>query len=496
MRSSTELVARLGSLLLSKPAVSFYLNGGPGSGKSYLLETLVEQIPSEISGAFVIGPTKVTQANIENLAVSQMQTCLEASFIESLPSQGIMKNTASAWRWFGEHAEIPSRQIFIVLVDLDAALDLPSVANLLSNARYLEQAWSASGAYILYLIAGSWDTVALAAYCERVGLSFPYTEGHNYRIWEGVDSDTMIALAQRANPKSMSVHGRVLFELSNGNPALALEMLEEIDGNSLSIKKLLDTTYTVAKSGLMEHRWLAQWAKLLPKGQEIVRQLLYKRYVMDPGSRPYVDQLLTLGIVKRREVGEQRYLGFSSWYMEMLCRLHSEAIGIVDKALKKVEIQEMSPPIIAANVEAYCIIHDVENNVRDFVTIQLCMHKEGGEHILKNRNLKYVRETGDFEDAYERLLYWRDKSESAGLAQGLNPLLSYSSTRDLADLIEEIGREMNSETWQRITKALRELANVRDVVMHNQLIDDKQLVQLYKLQASVYAALTDHSSTS
>ena len=71
----------------------------------------------------------------------------------------------------------------------------------------------------------------------------------------------------------------------------------------------------------------------------------------------------------------------------------------------------------------------------------------------------------------------------------LNPLIAYLSTRELANLIEELGAELHSPQWLRIAQAIRALSDVRDAVMHNQLIDDNQLEQLYKLQANIYDAL-------
>lgn len=52
---------------------------------------------------------------------------------------------------------------------------------------------------------------------------------------------------------------------------------------------------------------------------------------------------------------------------------------------------------------------------------------------------------------------------------------------------------MHSEAWQLIAQAIRDLASVRDAVMHNQLIDDTALQSLYDLQADIYEALSETS---
>ena len=86
---------------------------------------------------------------------------------------------------------------------------------------------------------------------------------------------------------------------------------------------------------------------------------------------------------------------------------------------------------------------------------------------------------------------WQAHSAEEGLPVTLNPLLAYLSTRDLADIIEEIGIEIGSDAWQRIAQAIQNLAGIRDAVMHNQLVDDIALQRLYDLQAGIYEALSE-----
>jgi hypothetical protein len=284
----------------------------------------------------------------------------------------------------------------------------------------------------------------------------------------------------------------VLFELSGGNPAVAVEVLQaadEANDASPSLQRLLEATKDVATEGSMARRMLSLWPELLPKGQQIVKQLLHRRYVTDPGSQAHVNQLLTLGLVRREKSEGQSYLGFKSWFVELLLRLHLTELGLEGERLNRVAVEEMVAPVTSVNDEAYHIIHEVENKVRNFVTLQFSMQEGPGAHILQGRAARYLEEVNATEDAYDRALHWRQRSQRAGLSADLNPLLTYCSTRLLADLVEEMGHQTKSEVWLTISKALRELADVRDAVMHNQLIDDAQLRQLHALRAAVYAGL-------
>jgi len=183
-------------------------------------------------------------------------------------------------------------------------------------------------------------------------------------------------------------------------------------------------------------------------------------------------------------------LSFRSWYVELLVRLHAQDLGIEDDRIRRIDVGKLMPEVFTINAEAYHLIGGIETLGRNFVTIQLCMQQDdGSQHILTGRGPKYDRHREVLEDAYNRAKGWRARSARGGLPVSLNPLLAYCSTRDLADLIEEIGKDMDSPEWQRIAEAIRELSYVRDAVMHNQLIDDIALQRLYDLQADIYEAL-------
>lgn len=490
MTSVDALIARFSTMLLSQMATSFFINGAPGAGKSHLLQTLATRIPSAIPGTSIIGPHLATPSSVSDLAALQMQDCLEAGFLEALPPKAQVQGIAEAWTWLRTQNLFSTRQVFVVLVDLDSSLGLTEMASIFSRVRYLETTWKTTGARLLFIIAGSWNSSALAEQYGRNGVSFPYTIGHNYMTWTGIDPEAMVALAKQIITKAMAFHGQVLFELTGGNPAVAEEVLSELAGTPPSVKQLVDATYRVALNGRAGKRWLASWSSLPLQAQEVVRQILRRRYVSDSSATPGVRQLLELGMVKQRQVGERRFLGFHSWYMELLLRSHLDTLDLGQNHLGRAQIHELIPTIFAANLEAFEIIHDVENNVRNFVTLWLCMHNPTEAHFLRGRAPRYIDQIDAEQDIYESAVGWRRKNTSAGFSADLNPLMAYCSTRDLAELVEEIARDSRSASLRQVAVQIRKLANVRDAVMHNQLIDDQQLLDLYTLQTTVFDALT------
>lgn len=496
--STTALVHQLISLIQAKTATTFFLNGAPGSGKSHLLRELAERLPAEISHSVVLGPYQISAANAGELSELILQDCQKASFVDSpLPTNGELNgrlNLADAWQWLGRNAHVRRGQTFLILIDLQAEtlFQLDKISTLFSAARYLEGTWSQPGVRLFHMFAGYWDHPALEDHFRDTHMSFPYTVGRNYAVWQGLSAAEMVALVRRTYPKhTNSLHGHILAELAGGHPAAAQDILAQTQATKLSFPALIDATQQAAENGAAGHALLDAWSRLPDESRSVLRNLVLQRH-MSTGVPPgYLERLRTAGAIRLDALGSKNYVSFRSWYAELLVRLHLGALGIADEETQSVQIQHLMPRCSMLNAEAYRLINDIENQARNFAAVQLCLRQTPGEPILKGRCLKYDYTKGEAEDAHQRVTTWQERSAASGLPTTLNPLPAYLSTRDLANLIAEIGREMGSEAWQRIAEAIRDLADVRDAVMHNQLIDDDALQRLYDLQAGIYEALSE-----
>ena len=103
-------------------------------------------------------------------------------------------------------------------------------------------------------------------------------------------------------------------------------------------------------------------------------------------------------------------------------------------------------------------------------------------------NSKVKSTINEDDDAYIRAMNWREKNRNLGLPAELNPLIAYTSTSDLSTIIEELSSSMDP-SWLEIAKLIQKISPIRDSVMHNQVIDEKALQNLFHLQTKVYAAL-------
>jgi hypothetical protein len=443
-----------------------------------------------------MGPYRVAQDRITSLGMLMVQDCRDAGFLDTPPPTASGLDLARAWEWFSDHAHTPPRQTLVVFVDLENTnrSDLSTIGDLFSSARRLEGTWRQRSMRISHILTGYWDHPGLEHYFQSINTSFPYTVGHNYAVWNGLSAEEMASLVDRARPgEAHPLHSRVLFELTGGHPAAALDILDQIPPGDLCFPTLLTSTHQAATNGPAGQALLDAWRQLPIESRSVLRDLALQRRIPTAMLPLHLERLRVAGAIRLDRIGETNYLNFRSWYVELLVRLHAQELGIADEQIQRIRIDELIPQTSELNAEAYRLINDIENQARNFVTIQLSLRKPQGEHILQGISVRHSQQEQIFIDAYDRATDWQARSADKGMPAALNPLLAYLSTRDLANIVEEIGIELDSKAWQRIAQVIRDLAGVRDAVMHNQLIDDAVLQRLYDLQADIYETLSETS---
>jgi len=298
----------------------------------------------------------------------------------------------------------------------------------------------------------------------------------------------------RLHPESQIPFGRVLYELTAGHPGAALDILDLIPAKKLSFSALLSATRQAALEGQMSQVLIQLWSQLPTDSKSILRELIFQRRIRAITFTPELERLHLAGIIHKKQIGKQGYIDFCSWYAELLVHLHAGRLGFSDIDSSKVDMDEFMPRTSTICVEAFRVINEIETLARNYISVQLGLRTEPGFHYLMGRARKYNPESKIEEDAFQRAEDWQNRSADRGLPAELNPLIAYLSTRDLANLIEELGAKLHLPEWLRIAQAIRTLSDVRDAVMHNQLIDDSELERLYELQADIYNALSKQSS--
>jgi hypothetical protein len=489
MDKEVDLVRHLARLIRSRKATTFYLNGAPGSGKTYLLNRVADLMQKELSNAQVLGPYHFQPSEEVKLCKGILADCQDLGFVEHTVKVPSASHLTDTWLWLGAEMQVKAGQQFVVLADVECAEypDLPSLASLFSSARYLEGKWDEQPFGVHIILAAYWDESILEAYFRQMQTSFPYSKDRNSTTWEGVSEVDLTEMVLKSGRNGVTpTHGQVLYELTGGLPAAALDVLSRVSLVPLSIAALLAATDLAAADGEAADKLLRVLLKLPPDCLALLHDLVLRRQISVSPTDPTVISLLTVGAVRLRHFGEQTYLQFRSWYVEIFVRSHLDILGIADPQTIAVRWKELLPEIHCVNVEAYRLINETENAVRNFVATHLCLVTPDDMPILRGR---YKRLKDNLvEDTHQRASEWRTQSRGKKLPVDLNPLLAYCSTTDLAELIREIADELRSSEWRAVSVAMEDLSEIRNSVMHNQLIDDRCLERLHELQARVWEA--------
>ncbi|RMG38336.1 MAG: ATP-binding protein [Methanobacteriota archaeon] len=492
MHVSEHLLLQLTRVIQSKRASTFFISGPPGSGKSTLLANLASSLPEHIGYGQSFGPYQT-----DNLAPIQLtsQICtdlLSSGYINSSPPENVLQNMAFFWDWVVKNGFIPAKTTFFILVDLPygAADSIDALGQLFSSVRHIEGSYRGEPR-LFFLLAGYWVDSALREHYLSINTSFPYTDGGNHERWFGVSLEDIKAICDRYNPKSQNAYlASVVHELSGGNPAVAIDILERAD-TPWTLGQLLSATQKAAQDGPTSIRFVDLLKKMPEKSIHALTSMLLQRRIRVPLQLPkYLEPLVMCSVMDRKKVGQQYYAYFRSWYFELITRLHAKEIGINARQISGIDFQEISPSLLSLNEEAYRLIYEIENLVRNFVAVMLSQSKTNDEHILRGKIQRYNKQLDASEDAYDRARRWQQKKVSNGVKGYSNSLLIYLTTRELANLIDEVAPIAGDKSWRMVAKSILEMANIRDAVMHNQLIDEEALRMLNSSKQLIYDALS------
>ena len=492
---NNKLIQDLHRLIESNRASSYFINGPPGAGKSYLLKSLVSSLPTIIQQCFVLGPYEISTGRSDELPKWILTDCSDAGFLESdLPDVDNWDLT-KAWKLISDNSLSLTRQTFIVLIDIgNISIEIqPEIFTLFSGIRKFEGLWDSRNIRILLIIAGSWDHPDCIDYFRNIiETSLPYTIGHNYKIWSGIPKTEFDDLVKSCYSDDKRVpFSQILYEITGGHPGAAIDILGQIDGKDLSVPSLLKAADLAALNGSNGRILIELWEKLPGDSKTSLKEMVFHRRIQATTLPAHLERLRIAGIATQKLVGEQYYLDFHSWYVELLVGYHVKDLGIASDNLNKIEFGDLIPPSLSLSSEAFRLINEIENLTRNYVTIQLSSRADSGFHYLMGKAKKYNHKTEVEEDAYQRAEEWQNRSSEWGMPRDLNPLIAYLSTRDLANLIEELVADSGISEWTRIAQAIRSLSDVRDAIMHNQFIDDEAFERLFDLKAQIYEELSN-----
>jgi len=491
----SNLVLRLKRQIENRRASTFFVNSPPKAGKSILLEQLAKEIPEMISHTQIIGPLAAGQVKKFNSNITNI--LLENAYLKEVPPDDISSELLSSWRWLKNNLIASSYEVFVILIDLD----YKNIENLdvwrvwFSSIRSLEQSWDRGPVRLLVLLSGYWNPNLIEEYYGEIGLSFPYTISQNYLVWNGVSIDQMEEIFNENFPQKGfdSTLVKLLLEISGGHPGVAKEILSHASKSGITVASLIDAAKCVAKEGKVSNLLLEIWVKLPERALDLVGKMLQYTQIPTTYALDYLDCLHSAGLIKIQAIDGKQFIQIRSWFVELVLRYHHRILGVTNEHIAKIDIENLMPSLTILNLEAYRLIHEIENLTRNICVAFLSNEIGKGGSILEGRVWREDFVTNRSEDIQDRAIDWRNRSADENMPTSLNPIIAYTSMRDLSGLVSEMGKLLQSKTWDQIAKAIEDVAGIRNAVMHNQMIDESVIDNLYCLRSNIYDAMIPNS---
>lgn len=474
----------------SKFASTFFINGPPGSGKTYLLNELAASLPAYTPNTQVLGPY---HSSLDQISASIVDDFLGLGYLNSPAPQECQDDWYSTWFWLKDHLKVSGRQNFLILIRLNDNnfSECDHLRSGFSSLRYMEDYWNNAKVRLLLVVAGYWNHVSLEEHYRTIQLSFPYTTSTNYLLWNRISQNETIELVRKNLDVSAltEAFGKLIHEITGGLPGAIMDVLAFLKSPHPSMRDVIAATRLAAEEGEYGKALVKSWLQCPPSFTQLIEKLLlYRR--LNSSDKNAIDLLNIAGIISAQELAGRTFIQIRSWYIELVLRNNAKMLGLDTRDWQEMQFNEFAPGLSAFNLDAYKIINSIENLIRNFAIARLSEQDCQDEHILQNKVVRRKKSsyTNEDDDIYDRAYSWRKRSRENGMDVSLNPLITYVSTGDLVELIREIAIQ-GDPFWDEIVSAIEKVAPIRDAVMHHQMIDEKNLESLYDVQVKIYSAL-------
>ena len=483
-----DLLPILANRLLSSPVASYFINGAPGSGKTHLIKKISEDLPKWIAPLSVLGPYPVSDiAEFNQMILTELH---QMGFMEKNWNDDTASDFYSTWNWINGNAarNLPKHVVVLMELNFDAVKDIDHVVFWFSNIRYLQHFWDGGNTNILFLISGLWNHGGLQKYYNTKQLSFPYTEGVNYLVWKGIGlEDTAKMVEDRFDRPSLSKpFSALVFEITAGHPGAIVDILNVMGKEGLKFASLEIAADKASKEGRYAAKMVDVWRKMPNDVFEIMESLIKMQPLAKTANPESLELMHTAGMIDFSTIFRKRYIKLGSRFTELVIRNNLSQLGIDAIKYTQADFNEFVPVVNSFNVEAYMIINELENLIRNIAVSKMLEEHDDQMHILISHVLKSVTNADGkiTTDAYERAIEWKGKNLKAGIDSRFNPLIAYLSTGDLVQLLKEIP-DTATRHLQQLANILEAVTPMRDAVMHNQLIEENSLEKLYAFKAEI-----------
>ncbi len=477
--STLDVTAKLDTLLRKRACGALFINGPASAGFDALLGQIAAAT-RPAKGLSILGPYRISAGRVDDLRTLIRDELVAQGYIPGDGTDTHLPNHKALWELLLAAGDRQQNQTFLVLVELIDGLvqDSEGPGDLFSDIRHFEGVWRDRSIQVVYAIAGSWWHQEIEAYFDRIHVSFPYSPGRNYVRWTGVDRATVATMTKESlGAAGTPIVSDVIYELGGGNWEVTQSLLGAVQERPIQLQSLWNHTRRIAQDGPLARDLLASWRRLPPRSRKLLQRLLTTRCVAEHHTNERIKEpLLALGIAREVTINKIRYLRFFSPFTELCVRANLAEFDLADPALERVNLDEIVPDLDILGSYGYQLVRDIENLVRSYVMLQVQI----GQHV-EAKHFPGYREAKEYRRGEVR----------HGLPVEFNPLISYFSVRDLAEIVRQTALNHNADTWRAIERSLNDLVTVRNAVMHNRVIGFDALDRLQTLRGQIYTAISE-----
>jgi len=384
------------------------------------------------------------------------------------------------------------RHLVILVDDLDQnKMAFEDIAILLSSVRGFYTEWREIDINVHFVFAGQVNSSRLLTYYkEPDNASWPFLQGKTIYHLLPLTTDEILGNIGKTgvdSKKPLELYTQYLFELSNGDLYTVLEILKKLDKKNFSCHSLFDAAEKLANSS----EWIEKIRLIInglsAEASKILIICLQGSFVSvsDKGLK---EELLLSGLFSNNK---DKTVGISNPVMERSLRKNWSRIKPIDAPDIFPDLAELIPPVYVLNRTAYELLSEIEMRLRNIVVLRLDAHKMGN-HILSNLNYETNSRTDQKEDQYFRSSDWRRRVGKSQYVDAHAALISYTDTRDLLGLIDHLIAKKDEVLGrlESIRSRLDGLKDIRDAVMHGQVINEKSVENLFDIYNEIKQGLT------
>ncbi len=475
--------------------------GGPQSGKTRMLTELRQKIEQVNRLWLVYGPVP---------AQSLLSPMFYSTLLHWLQHEGVLEaqtdptdiptSLLDFWQEVSPFLNKNLVRRIVILVD-DANLDELGETDLVarfSAVRGFHEEWTDVDLTVHFVWAGT----ALASrltelYKGSDRASWPFVRDHTLYLLPDLTVSEVYAwlVGTAKHTPQRLIHAEYLHEMTQGSVACLSAILQHLGESPINCAGLL----RAAESLFADQQWIdtirSHIVNLSDNARQQLGVLLNGQFLSVRQFCVLEDELNIFGLVRVDKVDELRLLRLHNWLIECTLRRHWNVFQPIVGSDVFRDDSELLPPTQVIDRGAFALLTEIESLLRNIVVVRLT-GQQGKAHPFVGLNLEVKRRgpIGDpeYEDQYTRSTKWKKSVGNSRFVDTHGALISYTDIKDLLGLLDHLFsvNDHVTEPLRWIRPKLNGFKEIRDAVMHGQIITEESLDNLIEIRQDLYERLS------